>query len=368
MKKGVLIVLFFTVFSGIANAAYVDKPVLTHVRAAGQHDTVGFNLAQDLPNFIYAKLAEGRLTLWDSPAKVTKINFLALQQVETSSASKFVDCSDLFLYEFWDCTRNKLKFVMAGISFVYYREGKLKPYGYIDAQEAFRLLATHYIPCNANAPADLTYWQALNSKRFNFSIVQYGRKNFTKNPIKSIEIKDKVFNDKRKLDPKIIWASSKNISYKLVEDYSKDYDYAINLKKGLEQYINKNREIVKNHDPGYFYKDEEFKGYFTINDIYFYETWEKRGSLLISHVDSIVLIVNNKRLKAFTEEDLRSINLRIKFKSVIDVLKEKDFDLTIVEINRVPIAPQNRKLYKKALEGYSWTRLTEYVKYENKND
>lgn len=365
MKKGFLLFLLTLLSFGYIKAAYVDKAVLIHVRISNQHDTVGFNLAKDLPDFIYKNLKSGKLSLWDSPAKKTKINFNALQEVESSSSTEFKSCSDIFLHEFWDCTKRKLKYVTVGFSFVYYKDKTLKPYGYIDAKEAFRLLAGNYIPANPNAPADLTYWEAISSKRFNFTIVQYGRKGFTKDPLKAVALKTKIFNGKRRLDPEIKWPESKNICYELIDDFTKDYDVAINLKKGLEQHINKNRDIVKNHDYGDFYKDGDFKGYFAITGIQVYETWEKRGSVLISFVDSVVLIVNNKRLKALTNKELRALNLRIKFKTVIDLLKEKSFKLNIIEINRVPIKPENQVLYKKGLEGYNWTQITEYVKYEN---
>lgn len=364
MKKILLYLLLITLSYSV-HASYVDKAVLSHVRISGQHDTIGFNLAQQLPDFIYEQLKRGKLDLWDSPAKNAKLNFLALEQIEESSNTEFKNCSDIFLYEFWDCSRRSLRFVIAGFSFVYYKDETLKPYGFIDAKEAFRLLATNYIPVNPNAPADLTYWEAINSKRFKFTIVQYGNKDFTSDPLKSVELKKDIFNGKRSLDPNVQWKPSKNIRYELVEDYTKEYDAAINLKQGLESFINKNRDWVRKKDKGYFYKNAEYKDYFTITGVHVYETWEKRGNVLLSFVDSVVLFVNNKQLRAYTNEDLRQMNLRIRFKSIIDILKEKSFNLNILEINRVLIEPDNQELYKTALEQYNWTQLTEYVKYEN---
>lgn len=366
MKLKIFIVLLF--YGTMLKAAYVDKAVLSHVRISGQHDTIGFNLAKDLPDFIYEQIKLGKLTLWSSPEKLTRLNFAALQQLEKNSNAPFVNCSDIFLYEFWDCSSRKLNFVIAGISFIYNNNNVLKPYGYIDAQEAFRLLATNLIPVNANAPADLTYWEAINSKRFNFTIVQYGKKKFSSKPLEAIQLKTKIFNDKRKLNPAIPWPSTKHIGYELEDDYLVDFDVSQNLKKGLEKHLNNNRDLVKTHDNHNFYDSGDYKGYFQVTGLQVYETWQKRGPLLLTYVDSMVIYVNNKKLAAFSGEEIRALSFRISFKSVIDILKEKSFKLTIFSINRVLIEPQNQEAYKKALAEYKWTQLTEYVKYENTKD
>jgi len=350
------------------NAAYVDKPVLSHVRVSGQHDTIGFNLAMHLPDFIYAQVESGRLNLWGSPKKQTKLNLAALKAIENSSNTKFNNCSDVFLHEFWDCSRGKLSFVIAGFSFMYNSNGVRKPYGYIDAKEAFRLLASNLIPSNPNAPADLTYWEAINSKRFNFTIVQYGKKQFADKPLEAVDLKKKVFNGKRKLDPNIPWPDSKLIVYELEDDYLVDNDNSQNLKKGLEKYFNTNRNLIKTHDLGHFYDSLDYKGYFEVTGLEIHETWSKRGALLLSYVDSVVVYINNKKMKAFTGDEIRAFTLKIRFKSVIDILKEKSFKLNITAINHVLIEPKNQAVYKKALEDYRWTQITEYVKYESTKD
>lgn len=362
-----LVVLALVAFKPV-KAVYMDKPVLSHVGVSGQHDTFGFNLAMHLPDFIYEQVEAGNLTLWGSPKKQTPLNIAALKEIERSSKSKFKNCSDLFLHEFWDCSKRKLKFVVAGISFMYNSGTLRKPYGYIDAQEAFRLLASNLMPCNPNAPADLTYWEAINSKRFHFTIVQYGRRQFADKPLEAVELKNKIFNGKRKLDPKIPWPDSKLIVYELEDNYLVDHDYAQYLKKGLEKYFNKNRTLIKSHDLGNFYDSGDYKGYFQVTGLQIHETWSKRGPLLISYVDSMVVYINNKKMRAFTGDEIRSFNLKIRFKSVIDILKEKSFKLNIISINNVLIEPKKQVLYKKGLEDYKWTQLTEYVKYESTKD
>ena len=364
-----IIILCLGVFlSNECSAAYVDKPVLSHVRVRGQHDTIGFNLAMHLPDFIYKQLEAGNLTLWGSPKKQTILNLAALKQIEASSNTKFKNCSDIFLYEYWNCSKRKLSFVIAGISFMYNSGGVRKPYGYIDINEAFRLLASNLIPANPNAPADLTYWEAINSKRFNFTIVQYGRKQFTDNPLDAVALKNNLFNGKRKLSPFIPWPNTKLITYELVNDYLIEYDYAQNLIKGLEKHFNKNRDLIKSHDNGNFYDTADYKGYFQVTGLQVFETWQKRGPLLLSYTDSIVVFINNKKIKAFTGDEIRAFNVKIRFKSIIDILKEKSFKLNIIEINNVLIEPKSQVLYKKALEDYKWTQLTEYVKYETTKD
>jgi len=368
IRKALLFIVLSLVSLNQVKAVYVDKPVLSHVRISGQHDTFGFNLAMHLPDFIYEQVKAGQLTLWASPKKITRLNFSALQEIERSSNTKFKNCSDVFLHEFWDCSKRKLSFVIAGFSFMYNSGEVRKPYGFIDAQEAFRLLASNLIPCNPNAPADLTYWEAINSKRFNFTIVQYGRKQFASKPMESVELKNKIFDGKRKMDPKIPWPNSKLIIYELEDDYLIDHDYSQYLKKGLEKYFNKNRSLIQSHDPGNFYDSGDYKGYFQVTGLQIHETWSKRGPLFLSYVDSMVVYINNKKMMAFTVEEIRNFNMKIRFKSVIDILKEKSFKLNIISINNVLIDPKNQALYKKGLEEYKWTQITEYVKYESTKD
>lgn len=361
--KTVFLLLFFCIVN-ISNA-YVDKAVMTHVRLSGQQDTVGFNLAQDLPDFIYLQLKQGKLTLWDSPKKQTKINFIALQQIEKTSNTAFSNCSDVFLHEFWNCSKRSLSFVIAGFSFAYKSADVFAPFGYVDAQEAFNLLAKTPMPSNVNAPADLTYWEAINSKRYTFNIVQYGGRTFEKKPLDAVKLRDKIFNGKRKLIPAIPWLDTKNIGYELVNDLALDKDWSIDLKKGIEELLNKDKNIVNRHGGNEYFDTGNYRGYFTVTGLEIHEAWQKREGLVFYYIDSMIVYVNNKKLTAFDNQSVEDLKVTIRFKTISDILKEKNFKISIFKINENLIEPKNKEAYKKALESYKWTQISEYVKYIN---
>jgi len=362
VKIGFLFLLYCN--CNISNA-FVDKAVMIHTRLTGQHDTVGFNLAQELPDFIYLQLKQGKLTLWDSPKKQTKINFVALQQIEKASNTAFNNCSDIFLHEFWNCSKRSLSFVIAGFSFAYKNQEVFAPFGYIDAKEAFNLLAKTPIPCNANAPADLTFWEAINSKRYAFNIVQYGGRTFEKKPMDAVKLRDKIFNGKRKLIPGIPWLETKNIGYELVDDLAIDKDWSIDVKKGIEELLNKDKNIVNMHGGSAYFDTGNYRGYFAVTGLEIHETWQKREGLVFYFIDSMIVYVNNKRLTAFSNTEIDNLRVTIRFKTISDILKEKNFKISIFKINRNFIEPKNKEAYKKALESYKWTQISEYVKYIN---
>ncbi len=363
LKKVLCISLLFLVKTNMFG--YIDKAVLLHIRISNQHDTIGFNLAQDLPNFIYEQLKNNKLTLWDSPKKKTKINFLALQQIEKSSTANFINCSDIFIHEFWTCNKKTLSFVIAGFSFAFKSEQNFALFGFIDAQEAFAFLSKNNIPVNANAPADISYWEAINSKRFLFTIVQFGKKTLNKTDTQAAQLKQKIFNRKRTIIPSTPWEQSKNIGYELIDNLSIDKDWSIDLKKGLEEFINKDRFWVNEHGGKNLSDTNNYRTYLALTGLQIYETWQKRGNIVFYNIDSIILYVNNQKLSTFNNEDIEKFNLTVRFKTIADVLKEKEFQLNIITINQIPIPPNERAAYKKALENYKWTQITLYVKYTN---
>ena len=75
--------------------------------------------------------------------------------------------------------------------------------------------------------------------------------------------------------------------------------------------------------------------------------------------------MNNKKLTAFSSDEIENLNITIRFKTIADILKEKEFKIAITEINHINIDPKEKEAYLKALENYKWTQISQYVKYVN---
>src|SRR6187549_374731 len=95
-KKIFLVFLFFPV------CLHAEEiPVLLFLSTYDQDDSLGFNLVQSLPEFVYDKIIDGKVTLWDSPKKEDRIEPKTLVQIEKYEQTSFKVTNQLFIYEKW---------------------------------------------------------------------------------------------------------------------------------------------------------------------------------------------------------------------------------------------------------------------------
>ena len=84
MKKLFFIFLIFPLFLRAE-----EIPVLLFLSTYDQDDSLGFNLVQSLPEFVYDQIIDGKVSLWDSPKKEDRIEPKTLQQIEKYAQSPF---------------------------------------------------------------------------------------------------------------------------------------------------------------------------------------------------------------------------------------------------------------------------------------
>ena len=104
MKKIFLLFLLFTKYTHAE-----EIPVLIFVNTYDQADSVGFNIVQSLPEFVYDQILAGKVTLWDSPKKEDRIEPKTLAQIEKYAQTSFKVTNQLFIYENWIKERKSLK-------------------------------------------------------------------------------------------------------------------------------------------------------------------------------------------------------------------------------------------------------------------
>jgi hypothetical protein len=345
-------------------AAYTEVPAMLHLDVNRQNDTLGFNLPARLPSYLYNLIREDKLNLWDSPRKNSRISFESLQAIERNSGTSMTRTHHLFLYELWSSTRRRTDFVVLGFSFVNHtKEGKVS-YGYVDAREAFSYLVNTPIEVNVNGPAQLTYWQAITSRRYHYNLIQFGKKELNEQPEKSFQIRDKAFNNHRDIQGIYRIPNTKDVQYSIEPDVNDPNEEGFIFMSKLQDFLNANREIFFNIGGSRYYDYKTYLSELVVTRIEVNETWTKSPLGFVQYqIQSVTIFVNNKKLDPVSIDLIGSFNILYKFKTAEDLLKEKHFKYQLLRINNTYIAEPDADKYLKALEKYRWTQVSNYVRF-----
>lgn len=367
------IVIIFVLLAGLSisakagQAGYDYTPVLIHLNKDKQHDTVGFNLVEHLPEVIYKRIQDGSVPLWGSPLKKVRISIERLAQLEEQSGTKFLDNDDIFINEYWRLFRRDFEFHVTGFTFFNRSEdGEQVNYGFVDAEDIKGALNSLIIPCNANGNRMLTYWEAIRSKRYHFNLVKFGKVDFVKKPERSIELKhqafecEKIRNNALQLeDEKIVFSSILKSG-----QYSKNKNFAIY--NGLEKYFNENLPEFLNLAPeGKFsHLDKNLK--VNIEEIQIVEHWnrDRKTGQVSTNAIAMTIVANGVTLKTLKQTDISNLEFLIEFKSFKDYLKDKSYEYIITRVNTEEIMGYKAKEVQNALETGPW----HLISFENKSE
>ena len=337
-------------------------PVLIHMARSEQEDTFGFNLVEHLPSLIYKGILDGKITLWDSPKKQIAISPEALKNIESSNSVSFARTGNLFLNELWTSSPRKTEFVVVGISFLSESpKGKIS-FGFVEILQALPLLSQN-IPCNVNGPGQLSYIDAIYSRRYNFNLLQFGARDFSSNPSSSFTIKKDAFYSKKKVIGLYKPKNTKMVTFVIEKNLSQTEDPGTNCLISIEKFLNENKEILFNIGGDKYFDFQNRLLDITITRIEVTEIWEKKGNQIVYTPYSVKIFANNKPLNIISIEDISKWQLLINFKTLEDVLLEKAFNFSIYKINRDLIPYNESAIYLKALRDYKWTQVSNYVKY-----
>jgi len=357
-KKAGIVLIFIMAWQ--FSYAYTDKPVLIHLNKKEQLDTFGFNLVKSLPKLVYSLVKEGKVKLWDSPKKTIQISFATLNNIENSTATKFIETKDLFFNEVWSSTRKKTTFNILGFSFINKNEkGNSVSYGFIDMEDIYLLLADSIIPTNANGSYNITFIDALYSRNYHFNVVQFGNSTFKNDISQSLSVKEKAFNKKKRIINKIVLSTAKSIVYEIVKTEKSKGFY-----KAMQGFLNDNPEFFFNNGGNKVFTHLLPSFYFSISKIEITEFWDKTDGLTTYTPQYIRLYFNNIPLPPISMEKFNIYRLKIAFQDIKYTLQVKNFDYILKKINHQEIPSAQSGKYIKAFENYFWTQITEYVKYD----
>ena len=328
---------------------YEMKPVLIYLSAIDQPDSVGFNLVESLQKLLYPLIQNGDIALWKTSKKNELINKIQFLELEKSIKTPFIKSNDLFIHEYWQLVGKEFDFMVRGFSFVgksLYKEPV--SYGFIDAVDVIGILKSVKIPTSHQGYSDISYWNAIHSKAFNFNIVQFGKKDFKINPESSILLKNQACFSKSVKRNFYKPKKSKRITYKIISPTINSNIENKKIYTETESGINSNKQIILNinkklFDPNYLIK------YWKINTIRIVEKWSNYKNIPLQELEYLIIEVNGKDYK-LSRQQIEELELSINLQGIYEYLSEKNFDFIIEKINSESISPQkSEEMYIKLI-------------------
>lgn len=333
-------------------------PALIHLSAADQHDSIGFNLVEDLPEAVYDKVLNNEIALWDSPKKNIRITKSTLQNLEKNSNTSFKDLNNLFIHEIWKLFRKDFEFTIVGITFSTTKHGKEVVYGYMDLKDIYRFIESRQIETNANGPGSLTYLQALNSKLFNFDLVQLGDNDFKKKPQKSWKIVDHIFNNSKMKTNCFVPVPEKEVVYQIAPVDHSDYDNQLLLNK-LSEYLTKNKQVFYNYGGDMIYSHLDADQKINVTKVVVCEGWSKKEGVLAYRFKWIDIYVDDKVMKRIRADKIdETLDFLIKFTNFKDFILAKSFLIQIQSVNDERVDLNRSTEMYNALATHPWNKVS----------
>ncbi len=340
-------------------ASFEPTNVLITLKKSSQADSIGYNLPSEFAKFLYPKIMDGTISLWDGPLKEIRITADALKEIEQSSQKKFSSGDYLLIHEIWTLAKRTLDTKTIGFTFLTINESGKVTYGYIDYKDIMVLLDKNFIPANANGFLNITFRETIQNKEFNFSINQFGSDDFKADPSKAFEIQNQLLNNssiKVYLASKDI-ARYKSITYEVLKNGTENNDslflaLSLYFRNNLEQFFN----LGGDQSVSFINKEPEIN----ITKLKLNELYKTYKGQVTSEITSIQFYVNGKYLPPNDLATLRKTEVNIKSQTSENFILEKKYDLTITSINSEEINNRNSfELIKKINEG-NWKQLVKH--------
>ena len=356
---GVLLGICFVISSNATKLpkSYEKTPVLIHLSAVKQHDSIGFNVVKALQELIYPKLLTGDLALWEGSDKKKIVGSQNFMAQERNALVPFVSSNDLFIHEYWDIFNKTFTSELKGFSFTgSTKAGKKINYGYVDIQDVSNLLKNSIIPANASGSAEISYWNALHSKTYCCHLVQFGNNNFRTNPRASLQLQYQALQDPSINRDLAKISPVKKIKYKvLAPDINLNIENK-NFYSIFTESINNNKQTILNNSVSKHFQTTLLLPC-RIDQISILEKWSKYKNIPFQELVSIELIID-KQVITLSSKQLEELAITINLQSLEEYISEKRFTFLLEEINTQEIAPQQSETYYKALQTNPWNKIT----------
>ena len=237
-------------------------------------------------------------------------------------------------------------------------------YGYVDIRDAFSFLNKTNIRVNVNGPDQMTFHQALMSRKYHFNLVQFGDNYFKDNAAKSIEIRNKAFGKKSKIEDIYIVPNTKSLTLLVKKDSERPSSTGNVLIEGFEEFFNSHREEFFNIGGNKHYNYLTYKSGLKITRMEIEEKWTKlENGMVTKQIQKVTFYINNKKMNPLTLNEINQYKLLFIFKTPEDIIREKKFKYEIFKLNGNYIAEEQSHKYIEALSKYHWSQVSKFVKF-----
>ena len=337
--------------------SYDFTPALLHLDKYRQSDTLGFNLASEIPKMLYGRILSEDVALWASPAKDIKISKETFMESEKKANAPFVESQHFFIHQVWRIYKKNFSFGVIGFSFTgESRSGRKINYGFVDANDVIALMKDRYIPANANGSAYLSYWDALHSMQYDFDLVQFGKEDFKDNMIRSFEIKQYALKEPSLLRDFTPIPNQKELQYRVMRPALSSNPANALLYNSMEKFVNANRQTILNAGGSDFLSHlnpEDWK----IDNIVVTEYWSKFDRIPYQELRYLDLFIKSRPIR-LNREDLAELNVMIGLQTVDEFLSEKRFGFVLNRVNQQEIPSHESTNVYNALWSKDWNKLS----------
>lgn len=352
--------------------SYKDNKAILVLSKDAQADSLGHNFVTGFSSWIYKKIKDGTIKIYDSPLKNKEIRYVTLHGLEVSSKTSFPQTSYLFIYESWSSDKHETGFRILGFRFMNENKDDEIDYGYVDYPEIENALKKAYVNPNINGSYKTSFYQILMNKEFDYDLLYFHnspiQKQNSKDPEedyrKGLSIKEDAFNSTK---TNLNYVQGKQI--KLIEYVIKSSDTKYDKKTeaiitALEEHFENNRRDLYNYGGIKIYKNFK-KSKIIISKCTVKEFWIKKNETIEYKIIQILphsLGIDFQEPIKFSKRSQLPSRIMIKGDLLENVLKSKDFNYRILKINNKKINPQRQQIYLKALKESKWYMITYYVR------
>lgn len=355
--------LFCSVFLAFESTA--RTPVILRVLSSEQQDTTGCNFVEELLRVGYREIMEGRARLWNAQSKDIQILPSSLLSIDAASGTDFLMQDKIYIYEYWDNENGQLSSTTGGFLFSNVnKSGENIEYGYVEYSDLQPAFQRERLRMNPNGNYNATLSDFLNSKSFNYNIIQFAGK-VIDNVTESRRIRSEFVGNARF---NVSAFTLSEIQQKMVlwtldfsgENEGPDAEANL-LARGLEQFLTEHEDLffdLGGYEILYQYATPRLR----ITRIQVQELWKKIDGQILSDPVSILLFMNDSALAELSFKEIFDEDIRIADVPLTDILRKKEFNYVIRRINNTALLRTESYPYQKALIQGNWNNLTGYVK------
>jgi hypothetical protein len=350
------LLLFACKTSSRLPSSYDNTPVMLHLADIAQHDSIGFNFVKEIQELVYPRLLTGDLPLWENPNKEIIISKERFAQLEKTASRPFVQSRNLFIHEIWQIFKKNYDFATLGFSFTgESKYGKSINYGYVDIIDIISILKSKNIPSNANGSSTLTYWNALQSKKYDFNLVQFGLESFQQDQVLALKIKHQALRSNKVLRELYEIQEHKEIEYKVLSPAINSNKENANFYSTFEKFVNNNKQTILNAGGDEHFNHLMFVPW-KIEGIEIIENWTKYNNIAFQELKSILLFIDGHSI-TLNKKQLEELNMKINLRGIEEYLSEKPFDFVLQRVNNEEVPPNKAQVYYEALLKNNWNNI-----------